>query len=45
MIAQAGHSDEGILAALDRHDERRLHNARAVSILVDPVMLSLQLLS
>jgi hypothetical protein len=45
MIVQAGHSDEGILVALDRHHQRRLHNVRAVSVLVDRVVLSLQLLS
>jgi hypothetical protein len=45
MIAQDGHGDEVIMAALDRHDQRRLHNVRAVSALVDPAVLSLQLLS
>jgi hypothetical protein len=45
MIARSGHRDEGILAALDRHHQCRLHNVRAVSVLVDRVVPSLHLLS
>jgi hypothetical protein len=32
------------VAALYRHDQHRLHNALTISVLVGPVVLSLQLL-
>ena len=45
MIAADGHSDKVIMAALDRHDQRRLYNVPTISVLVGPVTPSLRLLS
>jgi hypothetical protein len=45
MIVQDGHSDEVIVAALDRHDQRRRNNVPTISVLVGSVVLSLRLLS
>jgi hypothetical protein len=45
MIAQDRHSDEVDVAALNHHDQRRLHNVPTISLLVSPAVLSLQLLS
>jgi hypothetical protein len=45
MIAGYGQSDKVIMAALDRHDERRRRDVPTITVLVGPVALSLRLVS
>ena len=45
MIAVDGQSDEAVVAALDRHDQRRQRDVPTISVLVGPVVPSLRLLS
>jgi hypothetical protein len=45
MISLGGQSDKTVVAALDRHDQRRRRDVPTISVLVGPVALSLRLFS